>query len=151
MPNSPLSDIQHLAWLHQPAPPKTNREAVSRLLETVRCCLRDLDDDQLVSGQERLEDTLLHALIAMKSLGMNPDQALQRALSRLQLATDSRTFHIFPDRVEIRVLHEVRGEWPLYEQRDLESALRMARELGCDVVYEEAHQLELFAHVRGSA
>ena len=143
-----LAQAQHIAWLRQNPTPATSREALGRLLETTRLCLEAFDEDQLLSAQNNLEDVLIQALVAMKSLSIQPDQALQRALARMQDNCGKRAFYIFEDRVEVRVQGEMRGEWPLYSQQDYQMALNLARELGCDVVHEEACQLGLFQHAR---
>jgi hypothetical protein len=145
-PASDLISAQHLAWLHQGASPVTAHELVARLLESTRLCLDTFDNGQVLATQSLLEDVMVQTLVAMRAMDMNPDQALQRGLYRLQGGAEHRAFHIFTDRVEIRVHEEVRGEWPLYTQSDYEAALTLARELGCDVIHEEACQLGLFSH-----
>lgn len=143
-----LTQAQHMAWLRQSPAPATSREALGRLMETTRLCLEAFDTDQLLSAQNNLEDVLIQLLVAMKSLNIQPDQALQRALARLDDNSGKRAFHIFEDRVELRVQGEIRGEWPLYSQQDYQMALNLARELNCDVLHEEACQLGLFQHAR---
>jgi hypothetical protein len=39
---------------------------------------------------------------------------------------------------------EIRGGWPLYTDEDHATALQVARELGCEVRYPDAQQLDLF-------
>jgi hypothetical protein len=143
-----LAQAQHMAWLRQNPAPTTSREALGRLMETTRLCLEAFDEEHLLSAQNGLEDVLIQTLVAMKSLSIQPDQALQRALARMQDNGGKRAFHIFEDRVELRVQGEIRGEWPLYSQQDYQMALNLARELNCDVVHEEACQLGLFQHAR---
>lgn len=153
VPMSPMSDdarVQNLnqaqeqAWHCQQPLPATSREALGRLLEIMRGSLEAYDAGQVVPAQTALEDSLIQLLIAMKTFSLQPDAALQRALERLQTASSQRAFHIFSDRVEIRAQGEVRGTLPLDSESDYESALQLARELGCDVIHEEASQLELF-------
>ena len=139
-----LSQAQHLAWLHQQPTPTTLKEALGRLQEIVRNGQEALENGQLVAAQTLLEDTHLELLVAMNAFELQPEPALQRALTRLKKGVDKRAFHIFADRVEVRVRSEVRGEWMLYSQHDYEAALRLAHELGCTVIHEEAHQLGLF-------
>ncbi len=143
-----LTEAQQLAWLQQGAAPVTSREALGRLLETTRLALESFDEDQLLTTQASLENALLRALVAMKSMNMDPDQSLKRALDRLKGGNTQGAFHIFADRVEIHAQGEIRGEWFLYGQSDYEAALNLARELGCDVIHEESCQLGLFQHVR---
>lgn len=147
-PFASLAEAQRLAWLRQSPTTATSREALGRLLETTRLALDSFDADQLLSTQNCLEDALVRTLIAMKSLNMQPDHALQRALGRLKSGNTQGAFHIFADRVEIHAQGEIRGEWNLFSQSDYEAALRLARELGCDVIHEESCQLGLFQHIR---
>lgn len=140
-----LASAQALAWMRQDPAPSTSREALGRLLETVRLSAAALERGQLIGAQSLLEDVFIQILIAMRSLDVNPDQALQRGLARLQGGAGSqRAFHIYADRVEIRAHGEVRGGWPLYVQSDYDAALALARELGCDIIHEDACQLGLF-------
>lgn len=143
-----LTEAQRLACLHGQHSPTTSREALGRVLESARFALESFDADQLLTTQGSLEDTLLRVLVAMNSLNIQPELALQRALSRLKEGPSQGTFHIFVDRVEIHAQGEIRGEWPLYSQSDYEAALRLAHELGCTVVHEDSCQLGLFQHVR---
>ncbi|HEY9745358.1 MAG TPA: hypothetical protein V6C99_03985 [Oculatellaceae cyanobacterium] len=143
-----LTQAQNLAWMHQQPPPSTAREAVSRLQEALRLCQEALEAGQLVAAQTLLEDAQLQSLVALKVFEIHPEQALQRALARLKAGTAKRAFHIYADRVEVRVGGELRGEWTLCSQHDYEAALRLAHELGCQVVHEEACQLGLFDTLR---
>jgi hypothetical protein len=146
-PPSPidLTSAQALAWMRQDSAPATSREALGRLLETVQLGVAAFDRGRLLGAQALLEEALIRILIAMRSLDINPDQALQRGLARLQGDGGSRrAFHIYADRVEIRAQGDVRGGWPLYAQSDYDAALTLARDLGCDVIHEEACQLGLF-------
>ena len=140
-----LAAAQDVAWMRQDPVPATSREALGRLLETAHLMMDAFGRGQLIGTQSLLEDTLIQTLVAMRSLDVNPDQALQRGLSRLQSGTSThRAFHIYADRVELRALGEVRGGWPLYVQSDYDGALALARDLGCDVIHEETWQLGLF-------
>lgn len=143
-----LTQAQHLAWLHQQPAPATIRESLNRLQEAVRQCQEALEAERVVAAQTLLEDTHLQVLIALKMFDLQPEQALQRALARLKEGADKRAFHIYSDRVEIRVGVETRGEWYLYSQHDYDAALRLAHELGCTIIHEEVFQLGLFDSAR---
>jgi hypothetical protein len=142
-----LTEAQRLACMQQGSP-ATSREALGRLLETARFALESFDENQLLTTQASLEDALIRTLIAMKSLNIQPEQALGRALDRMKAGNPQGAFHIYADRVEIKAQGEIRGEWILYSQSDYEAALHLARELGCAVIHEESCQLGLFQHVR---
>lgn len=139
-----LTQAQHLAWLHQQPASLTTREALARLLETIRQCSESFEGGALPQAQVLLEESLLQVLVAMRTLDLQPDAGLQRALNRLQQSDTQRAFHIYADRVEVRVQNEVRGGWPLYAQSDYEAVLQLARELNCAITHEEAFQLGLF-------
>ncbi len=139
-----LNDAQITAWGQQQPPPQTTQEALGRLHETVQNCLKAFQGDQLVHTQAHLEDTLLQTLVAMRSLGLEADRGLMRALARGKQSVEQRFFLIFPDRVEIRVAGEYRGGWPLYTQDDYAATLQVARDLRCEVQHTDAQQLDLF-------
>ncbi len=144
LPMTDLASAQQIAILHESKPALTVREAIGRFSETARLCLESLDAGQWVTAQELLEDSLIQTLLAMRSLDVNPDHALRRGLTRLEKGTERRAFHIFADRVEIRVHDDIRGEWPIYTQADYDNALKLAYELGCNVVHKDGQQLGLF-------
>ena len=138
-----LKQAQQLAWLHAEHP-ETSREALARLRETLRASEDALASGQLVAGQSRLEDALIQVLVAMHTFNLDAEPGFARALSRLQAAPGQKAFHLFTDRLEIRVGGETRGGWPLTSEADRQAACRLARELGCDIRFEEADQLALF-------
>ena len=144
-PHPNLKSAQEWAWQNQSSAPETASEALGRLYETVRLLRQAFDESQLLKSQGLLEDTLVQTLISMQSLSMNPDAALARGLERLRGGNaPERAFHIFADHVEIRVHGESRGQWQLYSQHDYDAAMKLARDLGCDVIHEDACQLGLF-------
>jgi hypothetical protein len=146
-----LSDAQLAAWSGLADLPETTRDAMGQLAETSRRCMEAYGEDRLVEAQMALEDTLLRTFIAMKSMGINAEDGMKRALARLEAQSkEQRVFHIFPDRVEILVGSESRGGWPLYTEEDLELALQTAQSLGCDVEYRDGRQLGIFVSPTGA-
>lgn len=140
-----LDQIQKMIWLKQPPLPETNLEVLAKLSDSARICLQAFEHDQVVQAQSTLEDILVQVFIAMRVLQLKPSMALERALTRLDnQKNEIRIFHVYADRVEIRVNHEVRGQWPLYTLNDYQSTLRLAKELNCDLIHEDTCQLTLF-------
>lgn len=139
-----LEEAQAMAWAQQPAPPNTSREALARLAETVQRGLEAFDGDRLLQAQSLLEDSLSQVLVALKSLGIEAEPGLKRALARLLVQPGQRAFHVFEDRVEIWADGECRGTWPLYTEEDYRNVSKLALELGCPLIHQEARQLELF-------
>ncbi len=140
-----LNQAQQSAWLQQPTPPETSREALGRLKEGIRLCLGAFEEGKVLLSQQQLENILADVLVAMHTFNLQAGPAFERALARRR-QDRRRAFHVYADRVEIRVGPELRGTWPLTSQQEYEAALQLALELGCDVVHEEALQLPLFEH-----
>lgn len=140
----PLQAIREQLWQLQPHPPKTVLDSLARIQTTVDSCIQAFQGNQWVMAQTLLEDTLAQALIATKMLDIQPDRALNRAIGRMREAASQQVFHIYADRVEIRVGSELRGGWALYTQDDYENAIQVAHTLGCDIIHHEAYQLGLF-------
>ncbi len=140
-----LEDAQKKLWLHQGDPPKTTQEALARVSQMMIDCIGAFQDEQLLTAQSYLEDTLAQVLIAMKTLNISPSRALERSVDRLVAETkQQRVFHIYSDRVEIQVGSDIRGGWPLYSHDDYEAVVALARTFSCQVIHHETQQLELF-------
>lgn len=144
-----LQEAQNTVWVQQTPSPQTTQEALGRLNETLQQCLEAFQANQLIQAQMSLEDTLAQTLIAMKSLGIEAERGLLRAVARMRQSPGQRFFIIYPDRVEIRVSGEFRGGWPLFTHDDYVATLQVARELQCEILHTDAQQLDLFeaAHV----
>lgn len=139
-----LQEAQETVWSQQNPAPQTTQEALGRLLKTVQGALESFESDQLVQAQMGLEDGLVQVLVAMRTLGLDPERGLMRAMTRMRQTPGKRIFLIYPDRVEIRVSGEYRGGWPLYTDDDYAATLQVARELRCDIVHTDAKQMDLF-------
>lgn len=140
-----LEEAQQNLWIHQQDVPKTTQESLARVSQVLLNCINAFQGDRLIEAQTALEDTLAQVLIALKSMNVQADRAVERCIKRMEKEdSDGRIFHIYKDRVEIQVGLETRGGWPLFSNEDYEAALALARTFGCDVVYHEAQQLDLF-------
>lgn len=132
-----------LIWENRKYKTTSETEAVSHLNEEVAESLKALLKGDKEKAQNELEDALSCLLIAFKVLNIDPDEAVNRQISRMtnQLV---RTMHIFADRVEIRVGEQVRGGWSIWSNDDLKEAERMAREFKCEIIMEDGiKQLDL--------
>lgn len=139
-----LQEAQNLANLYEQSLTDTTKESLSRLQESIRYAVQCFENEQWLSTQTALEEAMIRLLVAMSRLNMEAEPAFQRAINRLKSAKLSGTFHIFEDRAELWVQNEVRGEWPLYTEAEYKALLRLAQDLGCPVIHEEACQLGLF-------
>jgi histidinol dehydrogenase len=97
-----------------------------------------------VTAQQQLENTFLYLLNAFNRLDLDLQRGLYRAMTRLKQFKGERAFHIFEDRVEIRVGQVWRGGWSIYSQEDYQHALALAAEMNATVIYAQGKQLELF-------
>jgi hypothetical protein len=124
----------------------TGRASLSQAIHSLQEALGHLENDQFVQAQMGLEAALLDMLLAMQLLGINPEAALQRAVSRLETASrqDERVLIVYPDRVELRSEGECRGTWPVFSDDEVCHYIDMAYELGCRVVHADARQTGLF-------
>ena len=140
--------IERFEWLYQNDADKIRtgsaRQELARLKEAVHAACDALDAERLTEYQQALEDALFHLLPALRLMGIAPDEGLRRAWLRTRASAEEKAFHVFGDRLEVRVGEETRGTWPLFTQEDYQALVSMARELGCPVVHHDTRQLELF-------
>ena len=139
-----LSEFQKMVAIRLQPPAMTIRECLGRVQTTLMEAQAALDQGMVVNAQTLLEDTHLQLLAALNAFHIQPEAGLVRAWSRLQHKGEKRAFHIFDDRVEIRVGNETRGGWPLYSEHDYRAALKLAQELDCRIIHEEVRQMSLF-------
>lgn len=142
--------VARFEWLYQAHPESVKaesiRQAIAQLKEAAESAARAQDNDRVTAVQQALEEALVHVLSALKLSGVSPEAGLQRAWLNGQAAggENNRAFHVFHDRVEVRVGDDVRGSWPLFTLEDYQSFVAMARELACPVVHHGNRQLALF-------
>ena len=148
-----IPDIDWDTLLKQSDTPNTNKEALQRVLKELEAGVNYLSNDQWVSGQLSVEKALGSLLLALKKMGVNPNQALLRSIQQLQQKSETKKtnptyqqgegFYIYPDRVELKAEGKTQGEWPLYSQEDYDNFTQLAYELGYPIVHYDAKQLEL--------
>jgi len=138
-----LKEAIELIWENRKYKTTSETEAVSHLNEEVAESLKALLKGDKEKAQNELEDALSCLLIAFKVLNINPDEAVNRQISRMT-NQPVRTMHVFADRVEIRVNEQVRGGWSIWSSDDLKEAEKMAREFKCEIIMEDGiKQLDL--------
>jgi len=132
-----------LIWENRKYKTTSETEAVSHLNEEVAESLKALLKGDKEKAQNELEDALSCLLIAFKVLNIDPDEAINRQITRMTNQS-VRTMHVFSDRIEIRVGEQVRGGWSIWSSDDLKEAERMAREFECEIIMEDgSKQLDL--------
>ena len=134
-----LKEAIDLIWENRIYTTTSETEAVSHLNEEVAESLKALLKGDKQKAQNELEDALSCLLIAFKVLNINPDEAVNRQITRMT-NQPVRTMHVFADRVEIRVGEQVRGGWSIWSSDDLKEAEKMAREFKCEIIMEDGIQ-----------
>jgi len=137
-----LKEAVEKIWENRKYNTTSETEAVSHLNEEVAESLKALLRGDKETAQNELEDAFSCMLIALKVLGINPEEAIKRQINRMK-KTPQRTMHIFSDRVEIRVGDEIKGKWAIWSADDLKDAQKMAKEFKCEILWEEATQLSI--------
>jgi hypothetical protein len=129
--------------------PQTLKEALTVLKQSAEKAERRFEEGHWPEAQSKLEETLIHTLLALKTFELDAEASFQRALFRLSHKAGQQEpplVKVFADRVELWAEGEYRGGWTLFSNEDHKAALLMAQELGYDVSPEaEANnQLHLF-------
>ena len=138
-----LKEAIELIWENRIYTTTSETEAVSHLNEEVAESLKALLKGDKEKAQNELEDALSCLFIAFKVLKINPDDAVNRQITRMT-NQPVRKMHVFSDRVEIRVGDQVRGGWSIWSADDLKEAEKMAREFKCEIIFEDgSKQLNL--------
>jgi len=130
-----------LIWENRKYDTDSETEALSHLNEEVAESLKALSKGDRETAQAELEDALSCLFIAVKVMGLDPEEIIQRQINRMK-NQPVRTMHIFSNRVELRVGNELRGGWTLWSEDDLNEALKMAKEFKCRIIQEEETQLK---------
>ena len=137
-----LKEAQNVIWQNRKYEPKSAIEAISHLLQETTKSLTAFKQNENETGQKELEEAFSCLMIAMKMLEINPEDTVYRQIERMQTDT-SRVVHIYSDRVELSVDNERKGSWNIYSQEDILDAKKMAQELKCKIIFEDATQLTL--------
>lgn len=131
-----FEEATELIWKNRKYKTTSEKEAVSHLNEEVAESLNALLRGDKETAQTELEDALSCMLIAFKTLGINPQEAIYRQIERMN-EQPNRIMHIYSDRVEIKVNNEIKGGWSIWSIDDLREAEKMAREFNCEIVKED--------------
>ncbi|OGH99334.1 MAG: hypothetical protein A2104_01995 [Candidatus Melainabacteria bacterium GWF2_32_7] len=144
-----LKEAVDLIWENRKYDTNSEYEALSHLNEEVAESLKALSKGDKETAQAELEDAFSCIFIALKVLNIDPEEIVYRQINRMK-NQQTRTMHIFSNKVEIRVGDEVRGGWAIWSADDLKEAQKMAREFKCKIVQEEENQFintEILANV----
>lgn len=137
-----LKEAQNVIWQNRKYEPKSVIEALSHLSQEIKKSLTAFMQNETENGQKELEDAFSCLMITTKMLNINLEQLVYRQIERMQVDT-KRIIHIYSDKVELSINNEIKGGWNIYSQEDIVDAKKMAQELKCKVIFEEATQLSL--------
>lgn len=136
-----INDAIEIIWQKKRYESTSSTEVLSHLNEEVAESLKAMLRGDKEKAQLELEDALSCMLIAFKMLEINPEEAINRQVDRMQ-SYQEKTMHIFSDRVEIKVGDKIKGGWALWSPEDLADAFKVAQEFNCKVIKEEPISLE---------
>lgn len=112
--------------------PKT---AISHLNEEVAESLKALMKGDTDKAKRELEDAMSCLFIAMKVLDVDPIKAVNNQIEQMQKRNDK--IMIFKnDKVEIYVNGTLKGGWSIWDKEDIKEAEKLAKEFGCEIIYE---------------
>lgn len=131
-----LKEAINKIWENKKYETHSPTRVLSHLNEEVAESLKALLKGDEVRAKAELEDAFSCMLIAMHMLDIDPDQAVERQVLRMN-DDIAKTMHIFSNRVEIWVASEPRGGWNIWSAEDLAEALKVAQEFNCKVIMEE--------------
>ncbi|ADL07904.1 hypothetical protein [Thermosediminibacter oceani] len=130
-----LQEAMNLIWENRKYETADPKEAISHLNEEVAESLKALLRGETAKAKRELEDALSCLLIALKVMGINPDEAVMRQVNQMKQRQDK--LMIFKkERVEIYVNGILKGGWSIGSEEDIKEAEKIAKEFGCNILYE---------------
>lgn len=131
-----LKEAINKIWENKKYETKSPTRVLSHLNEEVAESLKALIKGDETRAKAELEDAFSCLLIAMRMFDVDPDQAIERQVIRMN-DDILKTMHIFSNRVEIWLGDEVKGGWNIWSAEDLAEAFKVAQEFNCKVIMEE--------------
>ncbi len=113
--------------------PKT---AISHLNEEVAESLKALLKGDIDTAKKELQDAMSCLFIAMKVLEVDPDKAVLDQVEQMTKKSN-KIMVVKSDKVVIYVDGIVKGSWSVWGEEDIKEAEKLAKEFGCELVYEE--------------
>jgi len=100
--------------------------------ESLKALMRgDMDE-----AKKELQDAMSCLFIAMKVLGVNPDEAVQNQVKQMT-KKNSKIMVVKKDKVEIYVDGSVKASWSVWSEEDIKEVEKLAKEFGCELKFEE--------------
>ncbi len=112
--------------------PKT---AISHLNEEVAESLKALMKGDTDKAKRELQDAMSCLFIAMKVLEVDPIEAVNNQVKQMQKRND-KIMILKNDKVEIYVNGMLKGGWSIWSDEDIKEAEKLAKEFGCEIMYE---------------
>ncbi|TYP59887.1 MazG nucleotide pyrophosphohydrolase domain-containing protein [Thermosediminibacter litoriperuensis] len=130
-----LQEAMNLIWENRKYETTDPKEAISHLNEEVAESLKALLRGETAKAKRELEDALSCLLIALKVMGINPDEAVMRQVNQMKQRHEK--LMIFKkERVEIYVNGVLKGGWSIGSEEDIKEAEKIAKEFGCNILYK---------------
>lgn len=141
-----IKEAINIIWQNRRYESASVTEVLSHLNEEVAESLKAMLKNDRVKAQNELEDALSCMFIALHMLDIDPVEAINRQIDRMNLSPE-KTMYIYSDRVEIRVGDNVKGGWAIWSADDLAEALKVAQEFNCKVIKEDFFETDLSEEV----
>ncbi|SHM74283.1 hypothetical protein SAMN05660826_01822 [Caldanaerovirga acetigignens] len=130
-----LKEAMDIIWENRKYKTADPKEAVSHLNEEVAESLKALLRGEIAKAKRELEDAFSCILIALKVLGIDPEEAIMRQVNQMKQRQEK--LMIFKkDKVEIYVNGVYKGGWSIGSEEDIREAEKIAKEFGCNILYE---------------
>lgn len=130
-----LEKAIELIWENRKYQTTDPKEAISHLNEEVAESLKALLRNEWDKAKRELEDALSCIFIALKVMDINPEEAVMRQVAQMKQRHDK--LMIFKkDKVEIYVNGIQKGGWSIWSEEDIKEAEKIAKEFGCNILYE---------------
>jgi len=130
-----LEKAMDLIWENRKYQTTDPKEAVSHLNEEVAESLKALLRNETDKAKRELEDALSCMFIALRVLGIKPEEAVKRQVAQMKQRHEKKM--IFKkDKVLIYVNGVEKGGWSIWSEEDIKEAEKIAKEFGCNIYYE---------------
>lgn len=130
-----IGRAMELIWENRKYQTTDPKEAVSHLNEEVAESLKALLRNETDKAKRELEDALSCMFIALKVLGIKPEEAVMRQVEQMKQRHE-KVMIFSKDKVSIYVNGVEKGGWSIWSEEDIKEAEKIAKEFGCNIYYE---------------
>ncbi|MCT4594691.1 MAG: hypothetical protein N4A57_10555 [Anaeromicrobium sp.] len=130
-----IKEAIDLIWKNRKYTTDDPKKAISHLNEEVAESMKALIKGDINKAKRELEDALSCLFIALKVMDVDVEKAITNQIR--QMNSRNKKVMIFrKDKVEILVDNNVKGGWYVWSEEDLKEAEKIAKEFGCEIIYE---------------